>query len=76
MKKLFVLILTLISAVALIGCGGPDQPADASIAEKNYTVETVENLKAQADDSVLVSFRIFKMLLESLLMNLKNNIHQ
>ena len=50
MKKLFVLILTLISAVALIGCGGPDQPADASIAEKNYTVETVENLKAQADD--------------------------
>lgn len=58
MKKLFVLILTLISAVALIGCGGPDQPADASIAEKNYTVETVENLKAQADDSVLVSFRI------------------
>lgn len=58
MKKLFVLILTLISAVALIGCGGPNQPADSSIAEKNYTVETVENLKAQADDSVLVSFRI------------------
>lgn len=57
MKKLFVLILTLVAAVALVGCGGTGS-TDDSIAEKNYTVETVENLKAQADDSVLVSFRI------------------
>ena len=57
MKKLFVLIVTLVAAVALVGCGEPSG-TDASIAETNYTVETVENLKAQADDSVLVSFRI------------------
>ena len=57
MKKLFVLIVTLVAAVALVGCGEPSS-TDASIAETNYTVETVENLKAQADDSVLVSFRI------------------
>ena len=57
MKKLFVLIVTLVAAVALVGCGEPSG-TDASIAETKYTVETVENLKAQADDSVLVSFRI------------------
>jgi major membrane immunogen (membrane-anchored lipoprotein) len=57
MKKLFGLILTLVAAVALVGCGGTEQK-DPSIAENNYTVETIENLKAQADDSVLVSFRI------------------
>jgi multiple sugar transport system substrate-binding protein len=57
MKKLFVLIVTLVAAVALVGCGEPSG-TDASIAETNCTVETVENLKAQADDSVLVSFRI------------------
>lgn len=57
MKKLFVLILTMVAAVALVGCGGPTQQDD-SIAENNYKVESVETLKAQADDSVLVSFRI------------------
>lgn len=57
MKKLFVLILTLVAAVALVGCGG-STGGGSSIAENSYTVETVENLKAQADDSVLVSFRI------------------
>ena len=57
MKKLFVIILTMVAALALVGCGGTTS-TDASIAETNYTVETVENLKAQADDSVLVSFRI------------------
>lgn len=57
MKKLFGLILTLVAAVALVGCGGTEQK-DPSIAENNYTVETIENLKAQADDSVLVSIRI------------------
>ena len=57
MKKLFVIILTMVATLALVGCGGTTS-TDASIAETNYTVETVENLKAQADDSVLVSFRI------------------
>ena len=57
MKKLFVLILTLVVAVALVGCGESGQ-GGTSIAEDNYTVETIENLKAQADDSILVSFRI------------------
>ena len=58
MKKLFVLILTLVAAVALVGCGGNGPAVDNGIAESNYTVETVENLKAQPEDSILVSFRI------------------
>jgi len=56
MKKIICLILTMVAALALVGCGG--STGGSSIAENNYTVETVENLKAQADDSVEVSFRI------------------
>ena len=56
MKKIICLILTMVAALALVGCGG--STGGGSIAENNYTVETVENLKAQADDSVEVSFRI------------------
>ena len=37
MKKLFVLIVTLVAAVALVGCGEPSG-TDASIAETKYTV--------------------------------------
>ena len=58
MKKLFVLVLTLVAAFALVGCGGESGGKSGVIAEDNYTVETVENLNAQAADSVVVTFRI------------------
>lgn len=60
MKKLFVLILTIVAAITLVGCGGGTTGGntDGVVADNSYTVETVENLKAQADGSVVVSFRI------------------
>lgn len=58
MKKLFVLFVMLMAAATLVGCGTPSEKGDASIADTNYTVETIENLNSQADDSVIVTFRI------------------
>lgn len=57
MKKLFALMLVMAATLALVGCGGKENTTD-SIADDSYTVETIENLKAQADDSVIVKFRI------------------
>ena len=59
MKKLFVFVVAFLAALVLAGCKpGATEGNKGSIAEENYTIETVENLKAQADKSVLVSFRI------------------
>lgn len=61
MRKLFTLMLVMASAFALIGCGNgdkPDKDTNKSIAEDGYTVETIENLNAQNEDSVVVKFRI------------------
>lgn len=67
MKKIIYLMLVMVSALAFIGCGNEKDPVgvvdpnpvtDKSIAEDGYTVETVDNLNAQADDSVVVKFRI------------------
>lgn len=59
MKKLFISILTLVAAFALVGCGGDKTKGNGTaIADDNYTAETIENLKAQEEDSVKVSFRI------------------
>lgn len=57
MKKILFLILTLIVSLALVGCDGGTSKG-GSIADENYNVETVENLKAQEFGSVKVSFRI------------------
>lgn len=59
MKKFFTLVLMLVAACVLVGCGG-DQPdkKGGEIAYTDFTVETVENLNAQAPGSVVVSFRI------------------
>ena len=58
MKKIITLILMLVAALSLVGCGGGQPSKDGNIAETNFTVETVENLNAQAPGSVVVSFRI------------------
>ncbi len=60
MKKLLVLVLTLVASFCLVGCGSGSGGGSGSgvIANTNFTVETVENLRAQEDDSVKVVFRI------------------
>ena len=44
MKKLFVLILTIVAAITLVGCGGGTTGGntDGVVADNSYTVETVE----------------------------------
>ncbi len=56
MKKLLFLFLALALSLALVGCDGIDDTG--SIAEENYNIETVENLKAQEFGSVKVTFRV------------------
>lgn len=60
MKKIIYLMLVMVSALAFVGCGqkDPDTDSTKSIAEDGYTVETIANLNAQAEDSVVVKFRI------------------
>ena len=59
MKKFITLVLMLLAACVLVGCNnGSTGSKTGDIAETNYTVETVENLNAQAPGSVVVSFRI------------------
>lgn len=59
MKKFITLILMLVAAIALVGCGGGEGGSvTGEIAYTDYNVETVENLNAQAPGSVVVSFRI------------------
>lgn len=59
MKKIIYLMLVMVSALAFIGCGSNDDTeTNKSIAEDGYTVETIENLNAQNEDSVVVKFRI------------------
>lgn len=57
MKKLFSFVVLLLAICCLFGCSS-DSGSSGQIAEDNYTVETVENLKAQADGSVKVTFRV------------------
>ena len=57
MKKLLFLFLTLAFSLALLGCNGGAK-VSGSIADDNYTVETVENLNAQEFGSVKIVFRI------------------
>ncbi len=58
MKKLFILVLTMVAALSLVGCSGKDPVTNDGVASSDYLVETVENLNAQSADSVVVSFRI------------------
>ena len=59
MKKFITLVLMLLAACVLVGCGGDNTGSKTGdIAYTDFTVETVENLNAQAPGSVVVSFRI------------------
>lgn len=59
MKKFITLVLMLLAACVLVGCGGNNTGSKTGdIAYTDFTVETVENLNAQAPGSVVVSFRI------------------
>lgn len=57
MKKIISYVVLLLAVFCLIGCDNSSN-AQGTIADDNYTVETVENLKAQADGSVEVTFRV------------------
>ena len=59
MKKILSYVIVLLAVFCLVGCGDSKENLSTGvIAEDNYTVETVENLKAQAIGSVNVTFRI------------------
>ena len=57
MKKVLSYVILLVAVFCLVGCK-PSNTNTGTIAETNYTVETVENLKAQPEDSVQVTFRV------------------
>lgn len=57
MKKVLSYVILLVAVFCLVGCK-PTNSNTGKIAEDNYTVETVENLKAQPEDSVKITFRV------------------